>query len=500
MKKLITIVAALLIHSVLVAVTPPVSDKISYQAVVRNSSNALVINHLVGMKVSILYGSASGSVVYSETHTPTTNANGLINISIGSGNVVSGNYQFIEWGTGTHFIKTEIDPTGGTAYTITATSELLSVPYALFANYTKTAMNTQGLLLPMNINANLNSYPLFSITNTGTGLQTISGISTSGSGIYGETKSDNSPGVFGIGSGSGTSSGVMGKTGELASEVLPGNVGVQGRSDAHIGVAGTALSGTGGYFSSRTGLALFTKGGLKLTGIGEAAGSVLTSDAAGTANWQVPPWLVSGSKIYNTSGPVGIGTNDANASLHVKSGTAEIARFEFSADSKWISLFQGNTRKGLIWSTYDDIKVVSDAGGVGFRTGGIDRIITTKEGKTGIGDTTPEATLDVEGTVVIGSGGKIFSEIREITGTTSATLNYNNFSYPAGYTIDNIRVLSCEINYAGTAWVGLAGSSNNSNEIAKVFYYLSSSSIWIYYQANSNFQNRAFRMMVMKVE
>ena len=111
MKKLITIVAALLIHSVLVAVTPPVSDKISYQAVVRNSSNALVINHLVGMKVSILYGSASGSVVYSETHTPTTNANGLINISIGSGNVVSGNYQFLEWGTGTHFLKTEIDPT-----------------------------------------------------------------------------------------------------------------------------------------------------------------------------------------------------------------------------------------------------------------------------------------------------------------------------------------------------------------------------------------------------
>ena len=286
MKKLFTVLVVLLCTSILVAAPPPVSQKLNYQAVVRNSSNQLVTNQPVGMKISILFGSATGTVVYAETQTPTTNANGLINISIGSGVVVSGTYSTIEWGSGTHFLKTEIDPTGGTAYSITSTSELLSVPYALYSDYTKTAKNTQSLLLPLNINANLNSYPIFSITNTGTAIQTIAGISTSGSGIYGETKDDNSPGVFGIGSGTGTSSGVMGKTGEPGGyEVLPGNVGVQGRSDAHIGVAGTAISGTGGYFSSRTGQALFTKGGVKLTGIGEAAGSILTSDAAGIASW-----------------------------------------------------------------------------------------------------------------------------------------------------------------------------------------------------------------------
>ena len=82
MKKLCTVLGLFMLSYQLFAVIlPPVSGKINYQAVVRNSSNALVINHLVGMKVSILYGSASGSVVYSETHTPTTNANGLINIS-----------------------------------------------------------------------------------------------------------------------------------------------------------------------------------------------------------------------------------------------------------------------------------------------------------------------------------------------------------------------------------------------------------------------------------
>lgn len=284
MKNLFTVLVMLLFSTVLLAFVPP-SQKLNYQAVVRNSSNALVSNQVVGMKISILFGSASGTVVYAETQTPTTNANGLINISIGSGVVVSGTYSTIEWGRGTHFLKTEIDPTGGTAYSITSTSELLSVPYALYASYTKTAANAQSLTLPFNNSSSYTGTP-FSITNTGTSLYTIAGISSSGYGIYGETTDDNSPGVFGIGSGTGTSSGVMGKTGEPGGyEVLPGNVGVQGRSDAHIGVAGTAISGTGGYFSSRTGQALFTKGGVKLTGIGEAAGSILTSDAAGIASW-----------------------------------------------------------------------------------------------------------------------------------------------------------------------------------------------------------------------
>ena len=127
MKNLFTVLVMLLFSTVLLAFVPP-SQKLNYQAVVRNSSNALVSNQVVGMKISILFGSASGTVVYAETQTPTTNANGLINISIGSGGVVSGTYSTIEWGRGTHFLQTEIDPTVGTSYSITSTSELLSVP------------------------------------------------------------------------------------------------------------------------------------------------------------------------------------------------------------------------------------------------------------------------------------------------------------------------------------------------------------------------------------
>ena len=105
----------------------------SYQAVIRNASNVLVANANVGMRISILQTTATGTVVYSERQTPTTNANGLATLEIGGGTVLSGNFTTINWANGPYFIKTETDPTGGTSYTISGTSQLLSVPFALYA-------------------------------------------------------------------------------------------------------------------------------------------------------------------------------------------------------------------------------------------------------------------------------------------------------------------------------------------------------------------------------
>ncbi|OYU85388.1 MAG: hypothetical protein CFE24_02480 [Flavobacterium sp. BFFFF2] len=103
----------------------------SYQAVIRNSSNALVNNASVGVKMSILQSSSTGNAVYVETHNATTNDNGLVSLQIGNGSVVTGSMAAINWANGPYFIKTETDPTGGTNYSISGTSELLSVPYAL---------------------------------------------------------------------------------------------------------------------------------------------------------------------------------------------------------------------------------------------------------------------------------------------------------------------------------------------------------------------------------
>jgi hypothetical protein len=138
MKKVFTIFVALLLTATLWAQSP---EKMSYQAVIRNSSDALVTNTEIGMQISILQGSASGTAVYVETQTPTTNANGLISIEIGTGTVESGDFATIDWANGLYFIKTETDAAGGTNYTITGTSQLLSVPYALHA---KTAESVLG--------------------------------------------------------------------------------------------------------------------------------------------------------------------------------------------------------------------------------------------------------------------------------------------------------------------------------------------------------------------
>ncbi len=108
-------------------------EKFTYQAVVRNASNALVANTLVGVRVSILQGGASGSAVYMETQAATTNANGLVTLSIGGGNVQQGTFGNIDWSAGPYFLKTEIDPAGGNNYSVTSTQQLLSVPYALYA-------------------------------------------------------------------------------------------------------------------------------------------------------------------------------------------------------------------------------------------------------------------------------------------------------------------------------------------------------------------------------
>jgi uncharacterized protein (TIGR02145 family) len=109
-------------------------NKFTYQAVVRNTSNQLITNTLVGIRVSLLQNSATGSVVYSETQMLSTNANGLVTMNIGEGTVVYGSFNNIDWSAGTFFLKSEIDPTGGSNYTISSTQQLLSVPYALYAN------------------------------------------------------------------------------------------------------------------------------------------------------------------------------------------------------------------------------------------------------------------------------------------------------------------------------------------------------------------------------
>jgi uncharacterized repeat protein (TIGR02543 family) len=130
MKKIYAFLSAVLLTSSLFSQSP---QSFSYQAVVRGSNNELVANKQVGMKISLLQGSEYGSPVYIETHSPTSNLNGLVSVAIGNGIKLVGDFVSIDWAKGPYFVKTETDPTGGTNYVLVGTTQLLSVPYALYA-------------------------------------------------------------------------------------------------------------------------------------------------------------------------------------------------------------------------------------------------------------------------------------------------------------------------------------------------------------------------------
>jgi hypothetical protein len=112
-------------------------QKINYQAVIRNITGDVLQNTVLGMRVSIINGSASGTIIYQETYNPNpqSNAYGVVNIEIGSGIPIIGTFSSINWGNGPFFIKIETDPTGLTNYTLISTNQLISVPYAFYAEY-----------------------------------------------------------------------------------------------------------------------------------------------------------------------------------------------------------------------------------------------------------------------------------------------------------------------------------------------------------------------------
>ena len=113
----------------------------SYQAVIWDASGNLVAEKMVSIKISILQGSVSGSSVYSETHRVQTNINGLVSLMIGGGTNATGKISDINWGEGSFFLKTETDPTGGVNFSITGTTQFVSVPYSLASNISDLAKN-----------------------------------------------------------------------------------------------------------------------------------------------------------------------------------------------------------------------------------------------------------------------------------------------------------------------------------------------------------------------
>jgi len=113
------------------SVLAQIPQGINYQAVARNATGQVLATQNISVKISIIDGSATGTVQYSETHSVATNQFGLFNIVIGNGVLFSGSFAGITWSTGNKFIKVEVDPSGGSAFIDMGTTKLQSVPFAL---------------------------------------------------------------------------------------------------------------------------------------------------------------------------------------------------------------------------------------------------------------------------------------------------------------------------------------------------------------------------------
>jgi hypothetical protein len=355
MKRIFTLLALVALTLSVLAQSP---DLMSYQAVLRDAQDDLLVNQAVAVQISILQGAPNGTAVYTEVHSLNTNDNGLVSLMIGDG-VTSDDFSAIDWGAGPYYIKTETDPAGGTNYTITSTTQLVSVPYAKYA-----------------------------------------------------------------------------------------------------GEAGNGF--TGDY--------------------GDLSGA---------------PWTVNGSNVYYNAGNVGIGTATPSRPLTVTTGNV-------NNYSEWHNAVTGdNAGSGFMVGIEPDLDGFVwnwEAGRLQFGTSNSFRMTITADGDIGIGTQAPTARLEVRGGTKVGASGIVMNEMREITGTIPATSYVTHIDLPTGYTEDNTRVLSLEINWGGLYWVGLGMNNQSTTPVYNISYLLSGNVIYIYFPDTDDYHSHDFRILIAQVQ
>jgi hypothetical protein len=428
MKKLLALLALLFCLQMGFAQAP---QKMSYQAVVRNSSNTLVVNSQVGVKITIYYfpterSSARWINVYIESHVATTNQNGLFSIAIGTGTPISGDLSSVNWSTNEYYIKSEIDVSGTppyTNYTIKGSQQLMSVPYAFYANQSgggKALLN--GTTDPQSNIGTPSDFYINTTTNKIFGPKTATGWPANGvslvgpQGIQGAIGATGPQGPVGL-TGAAGASGPQGPIGLTGATGPQGPIGLTGATGATgpqgpIGLTGaTGATGPQGPVgltgpTGATGPA-GPQGPIGLTGATGPQGPIGLTGATGATGPQGPVGLTGPTGATGPVGPQGIaGTNGTNGQDGLSAYQVWLNAGNTGTQTQFLASLQGATgTQGIQGAT----GATGAAGPQG--TNGIDgknTLINTTAEPAGVncanGGTKIEVGLDANNDGVLNSG------------------------------------------------------------------------------------------------
>ena len=358
-------------------------EGINYQALVRDNDGNPLANTSVGIKISIYQGSVSGSIVFEEEFSPNTNQFGLVNLVIGQGALISGDFASIDWGLGPYFVEVSADEAGGANYELLGTQELMSVPYALYA---KTAENApagpqgpQGDQGPQGIQGEQ-------------GLQGDSGPQGE-QGIQGEQGPQGDQGPQGI-QGEQGPQGIQGEQGPQGIQGDQGLQGIQGEQGPQ-GIQGE--QGPQGIQGDQGPQGI--QGDQGLQGIPGNDGLLPNGTAIGnTTFWNGIEWTVDNNNIFNAGGNIGIGTSAPATKFEVSGGDIAISspfkyKVKDAIDGDNFLMYEP-TLDGLKLNGFDAVFITTND--PGNATAGQDLVV--RDGRVGINTTTPnKGLLEVNG-------------------------------------------------------------------------------------------------------
>ncbi len=294
MKKIILLVLSVLPFISLNIVNAQPPQAMNYQAVARNASGTILVNQHISLRMTVTDGNG-GSTLFQETDTTTTNQFGLFSLKIGEGVPIVNTFSSIPWATVTPWLSVELDPAGGSSYQFMGSSQLLSVPYALFA-----ASGNQG---PAGLDGDR-------YTSVSTTSMTIN---TGNQSFFIDTGLSYS----------------IGQTIIIANSVsnqMTASVASYNPANGAMVATVTSVSGSGTYSSWNVSLngAPGPAGPPGLLPNGNAAGN--------TPYWNGSSWVVNSSSIFNNGGNIGVNTNVPAGKVHIK-GSADAAQLVIDANT-----------------------------------------------------------------------------------------------------------------------------------------------------------------------